>query len=233
MAEPVITHFDPDPSLLAPLLDATRYNAWNAETYSNPDWPGNILSKRTVIYGDGTIARMSDPVTFAVDPSELNLCRRLAAEAGEAAEGLEVPGGTGLNYFGSFYNVAREGVPAPGRIEAELIRARFGSALFALAEMEIEPLDEAGLWWLQEEEDGDPDAPNMQRWKDLIRWFRDHPEFVDSAYVRIGDNLENSDIPASDLPADVETVGVIMPRLIVGLTRLGSLAGLSGCAVLA
>ena len=59
----------------------------------------------------------------------------------------------------------------------------------------------------------------------------DQQEFVDAAFVRIGDNLEN----AAGLPEapDVEAFGVNMPRLAVGLTRKGSLAGLAGCVVLA
>ena len=40
---------------------------------------------------------------------------------------------------------------------------------------------------------------------------------------------------ASGMPdaPDVEAFGVVMPRLAVGLTRKGSLAGLAGCVVLA
>lgn len=233
MAEPLITHFDPEPSLLAPLLGATEYKSWNPETYSNPDWPGNILSKRAVIYGDGTIARQGDPVAFAVDPGELALCQRLSAEAGRVAKDLEVPGGTGLNYFGPFLSVARHGAASPPCIDPDLILARFGGMLFALAKTVVQPLDESGLWWLQDQEGCEPDEDYARQWGDLIRWFRICPDFIDFAYVRIGDNLENFGIPATDLPADVEAVGVVMPRLVVGLTRQGSLVGLSGCAVLA
>ena len=66
-------------ALLEPLLEATQYMPFNADTTWSPDWPGNILSKRIVIYGDGTIARQGDSVWFAVEPSELALCRRMAA----------------------------------------------------------------------------------------------------------------------------------------------------------
>jgi hypothetical protein len=81
MPQAFITRFDPDPTLLEPLLEAARYSPFNADTAWSPDWPGNILSKRIVISGDGTIARRDEPVRFAVDPAELTLCRRLAAEA--------------------------------------------------------------------------------------------------------------------------------------------------------
>lgn len=230
MAELLLTQFNPDPSLIEPLLDATDYPFYE-EGAMNSDWPGNILSRRMVIYGDGTIARRGDPVRFAVHPDELELCRRLASEAAEIAEGLDV-GGSGDNAFGAFYCTASEGTPAPGRIDADLIRARFNGTIFDWAEVAVEPMAEAGFWWSQKEEGNEPDDPYLERWRTLIRWFQARPEFVESAYIRIGDNLEMAPLP-SDAPEDVQTVGVIMPRLIVGLTRKGSLVGLSGCAVLA
>ncbi len=65
----------------------------------------------------------------------------------------------------------------------------------------------------------------------MIRWFLGRPEFIDTAYVRIGDNLEMAD-NVEDAP-EVESFGVVMPRLAIGLTQNGSLAGLSGCIVAA
>jgi hypothetical protein len=230
MAEPPITHFDPDPSLLEPLREAVRYEPWNAETPWSPDWPGNMLSKRIVIYGDGTIARRDEPVRFAVDPAELALCRRMAAEAEAVVKGLMIAGGSGGHEFLPFYNTASDGAPVPARIDAGLIRARFGGTIFPQAEVAVEPMAEAGDWWAVVEQvfDGDPD---LERWKEMIRWFRSRPEFVDAAYIRIGDNLQNADgMPEAP---DVEAFGVVMPRLAVGLTHKGSLAGLAGCVVLA
>jgi hypothetical protein len=52
-----------------------------------------------------------------------------------------------------------------------------------------------------------------------------------TAFVRIGDNLAMAS-GRPDAP-DVEAFAVVMPRLAVGLTHKGSLAGLSGCVVLA
>jgi hypothetical protein len=230
MAKTLLTEFDPDPTLLKPLLEATRYEPFNADTAWSPDWPGNILSKRIVIYGDGTITRRGEPVRFAVDPDELALCRRMAAEAAEIVQGLMIAGGSADYEFRPFYNTASEGLSAPDRIDADLIRARFGGTVFPQAEVAVEPMAEAGEWWSVVEKvfQGDP---GLERWKEAIRWFRSRPEFVDSAYVRIGDNVEM----ASGMPEapDVEAFGVVMPRLAVGLTHKGSLAGLSGCVVLA
>jgi hypothetical protein len=230
MSETLITHFDPAPALLEPLLEATQYQPFNDETPWSPDWPGNILSKRIVIYGDGTIARRDEPVRFAVDPGELALCRRMAAEAEAVVKGLMIAGGSADYEFRPFYNTASEGASVPARIDAELIQTRFAGTIFPQAEVAVEPMAEAGDWWAVVEEvfKGDP---NLERWKEMIRWFQSRPEFVDTAYIRIGDNLENSDgMPEA---SDVEAFGVVMPRLAIGLTHKGSLAGLAGCVVLA
>jgi hypothetical protein len=228
MAETLITHFDPDPTLLEPLREATEYQPWNPEGQWSPDWPGNILSKRIVLYGDGTIARRDDPVQFAVDPAELALCRRLAAEAKAIVEDLMIAGSS--NEFRSFYNTASARASAPTRIDAELIQTRFGGTIFRLAEVAVEPMAETGDWWVRVAAAFARD-PGLEQYKAMIRWFQSRPEFVDTAYVRIGDNLEM----ANSLPdaPEVETYGVVMPRLAVGLTRAGSLAGLAGCVVMA
>jgi hypothetical protein len=230
MAETLITHFDPDPSLLEPFLPATEYAAFDPKTYTNPDWPGNMLSKRIVVYGDGTIARQGEPVRFAVDPGELALVRRLSAEAEAVVRGLRIAGGSADFEFRPFYSTASEGAAVPARIDSELIQARFGGTIFPQAEVAVEPLAEAGDWWdvFEQVYEGEPD---LERWRELVRWFQTQQEFVDAAFVRIGDNLEN----AAGLPdaPDVEAFGVNMPRLAIGLTRKGSLAGLAGCVVLA
>lgn len=230
MADALLTHFDPDPKLLDPLLEATSYQVFNADGSWSPDWPGNILSKRIVIYGDGTIARRDDPVRFAVDPAELALCRQLAAEAQAIVKELGIAGGSSFQEFGPFYNVASEGNEPPTRIDDGLIRTRFGGTIFPEARVAVEPMAESGEWWEQFEQvyEGDP---GLERWREMIRWFRSRPEFVDTAYVRIGDNLEM----AGGMPEapDAEAFGVVMPRLAIGLTQKGSLAGLSGCVVLA
>lgn len=141
-----------------------------------------------------------------------------------------MPRCSGGHYFGPFYNVAQDGAVAPNQIDAELIRARFAGTIFPLAEVVVEPMAEAGEFWASIERCSD--HPELERWRGVIQWFQAQAEFITAASILIGDNLENDGIPESDIPDDVEAVGVIMPRLIVGLTRRGSLAGLSGCAVL-
>lgn len=91
MSETHITHFDPDPAFLEPLVEAERYQPWIAETPWSPDWPGHILSMRIVIYGDSTIARRDEPVRFVVDLGELALFRPIAAKSEAVVMGLTSP----------------------------------------------------------------------------------------------------------------------------------------------
>ncbi len=230
MAGHLLTHFDPDSTLLEPLLPATEYRPFDPETYSNPDWPGNMLSKRIVIYGDGTISRQGEPVQFAVEPGELAVCQSLSKEAETVVQGLPIAGGSGGYEFRRFYIAASEGAPVPTWIDPELIRTRFGGTIYPQAEVVVEPMAEAAGWWelFAQVYRGNPD---LDRWKELVRWFRTRQEFVAAAFVRIGDNLERM-CGVPDL-ADVEAFGVNMPRLALGLTHKGSLIGLAGCIVLA
>ena len=66
------------------------------------------------------------------------------------------------------------------------------------------------------------------------RWFRDRPEFVDTAYVAIGDydHLIRLEWIEGQLPAGAEGHFSVYPRLFLGLTRGRSLAGLVTSVVL-
>ena len=139
MPQALLTHFDRDDDLLNVFWRAMHCHSDNEKA----EWPGNILSKRTVIYADGTIAREGDQVKFAVDPDELELCRRLAKEAAKVMEEVEFMGGSGECYHEPFYNTAQAGAEAPQRLDAGLIRARFAGTIFAKAEIEVEPMSEA------------------------------------------------------------------------------------------
>ena len=87
MAEPTITHFDPDSDRLALLRECTEnYDVGDSES----EWPNNILSRKTVVYGSGRIAREGDPVRHTVEPEELALCSRLSSEAEELMAGVDI-----------------------------------------------------------------------------------------------------------------------------------------------
>src|SRR5882724_8050831 len=115
MAEPTITHFDPDPERFALLRECTEnYDVGNSES----EWPNNILSRKTVAYGSGRIARQGDPVRHNVDPEELALCRRLSTEAAELMAGVDVGmGSESGDSIRAFYIAANADDPVPEAID--------------------------------------------------------------------------------------------------------------------
>ena len=229
MPEALLTQFDRDDDLLNVFWRAMYYDTENKEA----EWPGNILSKKTVIYADGTISRVGAPVKFAVHPEELELARRLAKEAAKVMEGVEFMGGSGQCFLEPFYNTAQDGAAVPARLDPDLIRARFAGTIYAGAEIFVEPMTEETPWFKRLaslfNEKEEEDLKILNRWREMLRWFRAQPDFVDSAFVRIGDNLEgNLDDPPEE---DSEYYGVVMPRVAIGLTKAGSLAGVGGFVV--
>jgi hypothetical protein len=230
MAGAPITHFEPDPTRFEVVRLCTEHF-----DVGDPDaeWPNNILSRRTVVYGSGAIARRGDPVRHAVDPDELALCRRLAAEAAAVMAGVEVGmGSESGDTFHEFFIAGNAVEPAPGRIDEQLVRSRFGGTIFPLATITVEPLAEAGVWWSEVESDGaESEEVYFKPWRAMIRWFRERPEFVDCAFVRIGDSRALWAIPREEWPEGTECTGSSLPRMAVGLTRGGSLVGLFGHSV--
>jgi hypothetical protein len=52
------------------------------------------------------------------------------------------------------------------------------------------------VWWSEVEHDGsESEKEYFLPWRGMIQWFRGQPEFVDSAFVRIGDREALSDLP--------------------------------------
>ena len=65
----------------------------------------------------------------------------------------------------------------------------------------------------------------------MMAWFKKHSEFIDTAFVRIGDSEALSKIYKVDLPAGTQMPGCVLPRLALGLTHHSSLVGLFGYTV--
>ena len=230
MAVAPIVFTKPDPKRLAVLRECTEnYSVGDPEA----EWPNNLLSGRTVVTGGGAIRRAGDPIRHAVDPDELALCRRLAAEAASVMAGVPVGmGSESGDGFGDFFVVGDFGEPVPAVIDEALIRSRFGGTIFPLATVTAEPLTEAGVWWAEVEQDGASSGDDyLVPWRAMVGWFREQPEFVATAFVRIGDGAALGRTPRKKWPAGTETPGCVLPRLAVGLTRAGSLVGLFGHSV--
>jgi hypothetical protein len=236
MAGTPITHFKKltsSSSRLAPFRECMA--DYGVGDDPDAEWPNNILSRKTVVYESGVIARLGDPVTHKVDPDELELCRELARKAHRVAKDIEFGLDTESEFsFHPFFIAANIDDRVPQRIDEKLIRVKFGGTIFPPATILIEPLSEEAAWFVKlvktyegEEDEGEKD---IEQWRSLIRWFRERPEFKDRAFLQIGDykDYQNARLKKSEFPPGTKMVGSAYPVLALGLTKHGSLAGVCG-----
>jgi hypothetical protein len=225
-----IADFVPDADRLSVIRECMEnYDVGDADA----EWPNNIISRWTVVYGSGVIARNGDLVRHAVDPEELALCRRLSDEIAKNMTGVPVGmGSESVSTFHGFFIAGTIGEPVPEGIDESLIRSRFAGTIFPPATVSVEPLVEAGEWWARVEADGaESEVDNCIPWRAMIRWFRERPEFRATAFVRIGDQAALSKLSRNAWPAGTQITGCVLPRLALGLTAGGSLIGLFGHCV--
>ncbi len=229
MAGTPLTQFKLSSSRLRPLRECMQ--SFGAGRDPEAEWPMNILSKKTVIYESGAIARRGDPVRHNVDPEEFELCRKLAREAHRTAKDIEFGLDTEAEFaFSPFFIVANIDDPIPRRINEALIRSKFGGTIFPLATISVQPLSEEASWWA-EVSGGEANEEDVDLWRTLMRWFREQAEFKDTAFVSIGDIASLQGLDQSKYPKGTVSTGSSLPRLVVGLTKNGSLAGLFGHVV--
>ena len=235
-----LTQFEPDPARLEPFKPFTTLGASFANhAASGEEWIRQVLSLKTVVYGSGRIAREGDVVRHDVAPAELALCRRLADEARDRLHG-KVDGGLGTEGHmpvHAFSIAANRDDPRPARIDEGLIRERFGGTIYPQAAIDVQPLSEDAKWWSQVRMCARESAYGKDRtreidafldvWRNLLRWFHDQPEFVDAAYVAIGDfdRIDALVIKRRKDESGMKFTPSVYPRLFLGLTRNGSLAG--------
>jgi hypothetical protein len=211
---------------LAPCMDC--YDVGEADA----EWPNNILSTLTVVHSTGQIARRGEPAR-PVAQDELALCRTLSREA--AAIMKKVPVGMGSEAgdgFRPFFVTAAAEAPRPRRIDGKVIRRAFGGTIFPPATISVEPLQERGVWWSEVLQDGEGQKESyFAPWRALIACFGRQEAFVHSAFVRIGDSMALTELPEDQYPEGTDMPGCVLPRLALGLTQGGSLAGLFGYVV--
>lgn len=234
MPGPLLTEFPPDPVRFRVIRECTeRYDVGSPDA----EWPNNIISNRAVVYRSGKIARKGDLVVHAVDPEELKRCQRLAVDAEVLMERTSVGmGSESGDGFQAFYIAANVGDPIPEAIDSTLIRDRFGGTLFPLVSVTVEPLDESTAWFTNVVENlAGYDEPlreeMLEPWRMMIDWFRTAPELVTSSFVTIGNPQDFEGVTANEYPAGTVIPGSVFPRLVLGLTRAGSLVGLFGYCV--
>jgi hypothetical protein len=215
---------------------------WRGHTrvdpFADPDgFPFGCISKRTVVFSCGVVSRDGQDAAHEHPPQELQLCTHLAAEAAKVVEGLEVgmgsegtpsifegPGKTtlGTEAFSPFFITARGDEKARTTFSEALIREKFGGVIYRNCVVRVEPLREAGKWWdsvlhWYSDSDEEESAPKLAQWRKMMRWFAAQKDFTHTGFVMIGDGPEHG--------------GASFPRLALGLTKAGSLAGLIGVVV--
>jgi hypothetical protein len=185
---------------------------------ADPDgFPLRCLSKHTVVYTCGTIARGGGPTKHEHPPGEVARCRHLAGAAAKVMQIAEAGmGSEGTAYWSPFFVTARIGRGVPKRLTEAAIRAVFGGCISPDATIWIESLAERGRWWshvLHDCSDNEPEDREryLVPWRGMIRWFRSRPAFTASRFVMIGGGDDGV---------------AVYPRLAVGVTEAGSLAGI-------
>jgi hypothetical protein len=199
------------------------------------EWPNNILSRKTIVYGNGSIARAGDAIAFSVEPEELALCQQLVASLALTMKGASVGmGSESEDPFHEFFITAFTTESIPNVIDAEVVREKFGGTIFPPATIVVEPLQTDGNWW----EAVDADAENFEEaereeylapWKNMIAWFKANPDLQSPVFVQIGDCDGLQDL--EELPEGTELAPGVLPRLALALTPKGSLIGLFGFVV--
>lgn len=234
MADQMIRQFDVDYGRLAVISECMQhYDVGDP----GAEWPHNLISRQAVVYGSGVIARKNDPVVHVVDPDELSLCRQLAAEAERLMDGVPVGMGSEARHpFRGFFIAANVDDTTPATIDDRFVWLRFGGTLFPSLTIRVEPLSESTTWWakvangLRDFDQEQRDA-TLERWRAMVRWFRQRPEFIHIAFVQIGDPRELKRLPRERYPRGTVLPGRVFPKLAIGLTRNASFAGLFGCCV--
>lgn len=135
------------------------------------------------------------------------------------------------DYFKNFYIVQSQAT-STRYITPELILDYFANTIFPLATITTEPLATNTTWWQEVEQDGEESSPDyFHTWHKMMQWFTSQKDFIDCACVRIGDSTLLEQINSDNYPKGTIITGCVLPRLIIGLTKSGSLCGLFGFVV--
>jgi hypothetical protein len=234
MARPPLVRFTRDPARLAVIAECMEHYGVGDP---NAEWPNNLLSREAIVYGSGRIARQGEAVHHNVDPDELDLARALATSAAALLSTIEVGMGSegGPDPWHPFFIVPNVGA-AGEKITEAVIRSRFAGTIFPPATVRVEPVSEDTQFWAEfagYHSESDPVTRDriLDTMRRAMRWFVDEEALMDRAFVMIGEAERLWEIPNTDYPPGTENTGCVLPRLILGMTRAGSLAGVFGHTV--
>jgi hypothetical protein len=220
-----------NPERLQSLTECLETYGIVADDPQEIDWPHNVLSTRTVVYDCGAYGFVDQAFLHQHDPAEFALCQRLAAAAAALMQDQTIEmGDEGEHNLAPFYVMANQGNPIPTAITEAVIRSAFGGTIYPQARITICPFQPgSGQWWKDLNYDYpeiDPEAIarrslSLAAWQRLIDWYQSHADLIQPVFVAI-------DLCHTD---GHENGGCVFPRLVLGLTKAGSLVGLSSCVV--
>ncbi|EKV00787.1 hypothetical protein Lepto7375DRAFT_2921 [Leptolyngbya sp. PCC 7375] len=225
-----------DPTRLDPMMECMDIMDISELVDSVPEdeWDWNIISKRAVVYSCGIICRDGDVVEHNHHPTEFDLCQRLSQEAADIMDGIYIKmGDEGDHEFSPFYIVANSGSNIPEEITEDLTRSAFGGTIHYTARITVEPLDgivsrvedNADLDYGENDEDKvyrQSEERYVKAWQALAKWFDETQELQAPVFVSVDEKGDDD---------DESMVGSVFPRLVLALTKNGSLVGLFSCVV--
>src|SRR5262249_39662352 len=126
-------------------------------------------------------------------------------------------GSESSDIFEPFFVVARKGLTVRPDLSEQVLREAFGGVIWSRTRIWVEPLEERGEWWSSVLADcgqtTEEREPCLRPWQSMIAWFHSQKEFASVWFVMIGND-----------PSDG---GAHFPRLAIGVTNGGSLAGIA------
>ncbi len=212
-----------NPERLKSLTECLETYGVERDDSAGKDWPHNVLSTQTVVYDCGAYCRSGETIPHHHDPVEFKLCQDLAAEAAEIMQGIYIGMGDENDHeLAPFYVVANQDQSVPTSITAQTIRSAFGGTIYPQARIEIYPLQTgSGQWWEYLSDPEYTEPATQATWQKLIDWYQSQADLTNPIFVEI--NLDTAD--------GHDNTGCVLPRLVLGLTKAGSLVGLSSCVV--
>lgn len=189
-------------------------------SYGN-EWKHGIISSHAVIYTCGMIGRADEKLVHAHEEDELDLCRELSQKAAFLMDGISMCNSDGDHVFSPFYIAANHNIDPPLEITESFIRKSFGGTLHPNSSIRIQPLEEKGEWWNIVSECEWENEDRLDAWKSLIYWFQNNNSLKSPVFIRIDIGGEYRDSES----------GCVFPRMAVGLTEHGSIAGIFSAVV--
>jgi hypothetical protein len=211
--------------------------------YPKDDWNHSCIHPKTVAYSCGKPVRPGLPNDHDHDPDEIAICRTLSYEA------AQIIGDVGVNFseapstMSPFFITGNRNAKVPAALTAGVVRALFGDTIYPQARVFVEPPKEGSRCWqnfvdnddrpesrmtpsereylrLSLEADRQMTKHRIDRWKAVLRWFESRQELHGTSFVMIGEGRLSE-----------TNFGCVFPRLVLSVTRLGSVVGLCGHAV--